>query len=78
MEYDTILTFHDCVKKKLMCKTLLGEYVALSDPGSIKCSYILEQSPRDWEKTMRQNVVLTFFHKQNICHCAWKTLTTTL
>ena len=53
-------------------------YVALSDPGSMKCSYFLEQSPRDWEKTLRQNVVLTILHTQNICHRAWKTLRTTL
>ena len=53
-------------------------YVALSDPGSMKWSYILEQSPRDWETTMRQNVVLTIIHTQNICHSAWKTLRPTL
>ena len=53
-------------------------YVALSNPGSMKCSYILEQSPRDWETTLRQNLVLTIFHTQNICHLAWKTVRITL
>ena len=38
--------------------SIICTYVALSDPGSMKCSYILEQSPRDWETTMHQNVVL--------------------
>ena len=28
----------------------------------MKFSYILEQSPRDWEITMHQNLVLTIFH----------------
>ena len=32
---------------------------------------------RDWEATMRQNVVLPVFHTQNMCHNAWKTLRTT-
>ena len=53
-------------------------YVALSDPGSMKYSYILEQSPRDWETNIRQNLVLTIFHTQNICHHAWKTVRITL
>ena len=54
------------------------QYVAFSDPGSMKCSYILEQSPRGWKTTMRQNLVLTIFHTQNICHHAWKTVRITL
>ena len=41
-------------------------------------SHILEQSPRDWETTMHQNLVLTIFHTQNIHHHAWKTVRTTL
>ena len=28
-------------------------YVVLSDPGSMHFSHIIEQSPRDWETTMR-------------------------
>ena len=44
----------------------------------MKLSDILEQSPQDWETTTNQNVVLTVFHTQNICHHAWKTLRTTL
>ena len=44
----------------------------------MKFSHILERSPRDWETTMHQNVVLAFFHTQNICHSAWKILRTTL
>ena len=44
----------------------------------MKFSHILEQSPRDWEITMHQNIVLTIFHTQNICHHAWKTVRTTL
>ena len=44
----------------------------------MKFSHVLEQSPRDWETTMHQNVVLAFFHTQNICHRAWKILRTTL
>ena len=44
----------------------------------MKFSYNLEQSPRDRETTMRQNVVLTIFHTQNICHHAWKTVRITL
>ena len=53
-------------------------YVALSDPGSMIFSHIIEQSPRDWEITVCQNVALIVFHTQNICHYAWKTLRTTL
>ena len=53
-------------------------YVVLSDPGCIKFSHILEQCPRDWETTMRPNVVLTIFHTQSICHGAWKIVRTTL
>ena len=41
-------------------------------------SHILEQSPHDWETTMRQNEVLTIFHTQNICHNVWNTVRTTL
>ena len=41
-------------------------YVALSDSGSMKYSYILEQSPRDWETTMRTNLVPTIFHTLNV------------
>ena len=41
-------------------------------------SHIIEQSPRNWEATMRQNVVLTIFHTQNIYHHVWKTVKTTL
>ena len=37
-------------------------YVELSDPGSMKLSYIQEQSPRNWETSMGWNVVLTIFH----------------
>ena len=44
----------------------------------MKFSHVLERSPRDWETTMHQNVVLAFFHTQNICHGAWKILRTTL
>ena len=44
----------------------------------MKLSHILEQSPRNWETTMRQNVFLTIFHTQYICHRAWKTVRTTL
>ena len=39
-----------------------------SDPGSMIFSHILEQSPSNWETTKRQNVVLTIFYTQNICH----------
>ena len=48
--------------------------------GSYGTNYtkFLERSPRDWETTMQQNVVLAFFHTQNICHGAWKILRTTL
>ena len=53
-------------------------YVALSDPGYMKFSHIIEQSPRHWETTMRQNVVLTNFHTQNIRHHPWKIVRTTL
>ena len=41
-------------------------------------SHILEQSPRHWETTIRQNVVLTILHTQNIYHHVWKTVRTTL
>ena len=41
-------------------------------------SDILEQSPSDWEITVRQNVFLTIFHTQNIYHHVWKTVRTTL
>ena len=52
--------------------------VALSDPESMKLSHIIVQSPCDWETTLHQNVVVTIFHTQNICHHAWKTVKTTL
>ena len=48
--------------------------VALSDPGSIKFSHIIEKCPRNWEITVYHNVALTVFHTQNSCHHAWKTL----
>ena len=41
-------------------------------------SIILEQSPGDWETAMRQIVVLTLFHTQNIYHHVWKTVITKL
>ena len=44
----------------------------------MKCFHVLERSPRDWKSTMRQSVVLTVFHTQNICHSVWKNLRTTL
>ena len=53
-------------------------YVALSDPGSISFSHNIEQYSRNWETTMRQNVILTVFHTQNIYHLLWKTVITTL
>ena len=40
--------------------------------------HIIEQSPRNWEPTVCQNVALTVFPTQNICHLVWKTLRTTL
>ena len=64
--------------KHITCLVCLKPiYVSLWDPESMKFSHILERSPRDWETTMRQNVVLTVFHTQNICHSVWKTLRTT-
>ena len=44
----------------------------------MKLSHIIEQSPCNWETTMRRNGVLTIFHSQNIYHHAWKTVRTTL
>ena len=41
-------------------------------------SHIIEQSPCNWETTMRWNVVLTIVHTQNIYHPVWKTIRTTL
>ena len=40
----------------------------------MKSSYILEPSPPGWETTMLQNLVLTTFQAQNICHHVWKTV----
>ena len=40
-------------------------------------SHIIEQSPRDWETTLCQNVVLIIFHT-HIYHHVWKTVRTTL
>ena len=57
---------------------ILSASVELSDPGSMKYSHIIEQSPCDWETFMCQNVVLIIFHIQNIFHHAWKTVRTTL
>ena len=54
------------------------EYVALWDPGSMKLYHVLEQSPRNWETTLRRKVFLTIFHTQDTCHSAWKTVRTTL
>ena len=31
----------------------------------MQLSHIMEQSPRDWETTMHQNVALIIFHTQN-------------
>ena len=42
----------------------------------MKLSHIIEQSPRDWETTMRLRSDI--FHKQNLYHHAWKTVRTTL
>ena len=53
-------------------------YVTLWDPGSMQYSHIIEQSPRDWETTMHQNVVLKIVHTKNIYHHVWKTVRTTL
>ena len=50
--------------------------VVLSDPGSKHFSHIMEHSPRHWETTMQQNVVLTIFHTENIHHNVWKTVRT--
>ena len=44
----------------------------------MQLSLILEESPRYLERTMRQNVVLTVFHIQNIYHHLWKTVRTSL
>ena len=41
-------------------------------------SHIIEQYPRHWETNMRQNLVLTVFHTQNIYHHVWKTIRTAL
>ena len=46
-------------------------YVALWDPGCMKFSHIIEQSPRNWETTMCPNVALTVFHTQNMYHHVW-------
>ena len=59
-------------------KWLKHNYVALSDPGSIKCCHIIKHSPENWETTVGQNVDLRVFHTQNICHHTWKTLRITL
>ena len=53
------------------------QYVALSAPRSMKSSHILEQSLLNWETFMRQNVVLTILHTQNIYHHVWKTVRAT-
>ena len=63
---------------KNVVKSANNIYVALSDPGSMKFSHIREQSSRDRETNMCQNVALIVFHTQNICHHAWRTLRTTL
>ena len=55
-----------------------NRYVSLWDPESMKLLDLLEQSPQDWKTTTGQNVVLTVFHTQNICHHLWKTLRTPL
>ena len=41
-------------------------------------SHIIGQSPRDWERIMHQNVVLTIFHTQNIYQHGRKNVRTTL
>ena len=73
-----IYIFFTLILSACLCKIPKRRYVALSDPGSMKFSHIIEKSPRDWEATVRQNVALTVFHTQNICHHAWKTLRTKL
>ena len=59
-----------------MYAKIISEYVALSDPGTMKLVYVLGKSPRDWKKTMHQNAVATIFHTQNICHHVWKIVIT--
>ena len=56
---------------------ILDVYVALSDPGFMQFSHIIEQSPRNWETSMRLNVFLTILHTQNIHHHVWKTFRAT-
>ena len=38
----------------------------------MKFSHFIEQSSRDWETTVCQNVALTVIHTQNIRYSAWK------
>ena len=63
-----------CPYHKSMSIPWVHVYVALSYHGSMKFCHIREQSPCNWETNVCQNVALTVFHTQNICHHAWKTL----
>ena len=56
----------------------LGEYVALSDPGTMQFVPILGQSPHNWSTMLHWNVVSKNFHAQNICHNVLKIVKITL
>ena len=43
-------------------------YVELSDPGYMKFSYILEQSPPRLEDNDASKCSSNYFHTQNMCH----------
>ena len=60
--------------KEIIKVSSINPCVALSDPGSIQFSYIMEQSPRNWKKTMRQSEVLIIVHAHNIDHYVLKLL----
>ena len=46
--------------------------------GPCNFTRIIEQFTRHWETTMRQNVVLTIFHTQNMYEHVWNAVGTTL
>ena len=48
---------------------ILHNYVVPWDPWFMKFSPILEQSPRDWERSLHQNVGLTIFHTKYMSPC---------
>ena len=64
---------------KSLWYTLLKKYICCTLTSWVHAFFSHYRTvSRDWETTMRQNVVLTVFHTQHVYHHACKTVRTTL